>query len=401
MRDLFPEYYRPTEEEFTLLWRDCTFTLDTNVLLNLYRYSSPARDQFLGILRTISDRLWIPHQVALEYQKNRVSVVLEQTSVCDKVEAQLRSALKDLEQNLRKPIVRDRHPFLDVDDLLKRINEFISGLVEQVRAHDEEQLALIDHDNIRDTLDSILEARIGPPYSHDRLDEVARLGKQRYNGQVPPGYKDEGYGDLVLWLQVIDHAKAEHRPIILVTDDRKEDWWLTPKGRTVGPRPELVSEIREEAGVPFYMYSADRFVDYARQYLAEQVEQDTIDEVTELRKRQEAALRETAWSLRSESADRPWLGPDTTIFSSWEGGPARRPWLAPDDAVQWPLQREDADRLWLASDVVIRPMSPRQAAATRLWIEEEAAKTDAARGSTENQRSEQSEAEDHTEAQEQ
>ena len=38
MRDLFPSYYRPTDEEFKELWEKCTFIFDANVLLNLYLY---------------------------------------------------------------------------------------------------------------------------------------------------------------------------------------------------------------------------------------------------------------------------------------------------------------------------------------------------------------------------
>jgi hypothetical protein len=33
MRDLFSEYYRPTDEEFSRLWQDAIFVFDTNVLL--------------------------------------------------------------------------------------------------------------------------------------------------------------------------------------------------------------------------------------------------------------------------------------------------------------------------------------------------------------------------------
>ena len=88
---------------------------------------------------------------------------------------------------------------------------------------------LFQHDNLRDALDTLLADKLGLPYSQKKLDEVYNLCKQRYEQEIPPGYKDVGkegakkYGDLILWSQVIDKAKETNKPIILVTDDRKDD----------------------------------------------------------------------------------------------------------------------------------------------------------------------------------
>ncbi|MGE0024579.1 MAG: PIN-like domain-containing protein, partial [Hyphomicrobium sp.] len=78
MKDKFPGYYRPSEEEFAILWKECIFALDANVLLNLYRYPQTARDELLKIISRDPERFWIPHQAALEFQRNRLSVIAEQ-----------------------------------------------------------------------------------------------------------------------------------------------------------------------------------------------------------------------------------------------------------------------------------------------------------------------------------
>jgi hypothetical protein len=65
-----------------------------------------------------------------------------------------------------------------------------------------------------------------------------------------------------------------------VTDDQKEDWWLLVKGKTIGSRPELIEEIRREAGVEkFHMYTTESFLRYSKQHLDVKVEDDAIDEV--------------------------------------------------------------------------------------------------------------------------
>ncbi len=45
--------------------------MDTNVLLDLYSYSSEVRKEIIETFEKVSDRIWIPHQVALEYYDNK------------------------------------------------------------------------------------------------------------------------------------------------------------------------------------------------------------------------------------------------------------------------------------------------------------------------------------------
>ena len=41
------------------------------------------------------------------------------------------------------------------------------------------------------------------------------------------------YGDLILWYQIIDKAKESKKPIILISGDVKEDWWLEKNGKRI------------------------------------------------------------------------------------------------------------------------------------------------------------------------
>src|SRR5687768_480826 len=85
MKNVFPGYYSLSEKELKKLWKECTFIVDTNVLLNLYRYQKETSDELLKVLRKLSDRLWIPFQVGLEYQENRLNVINEQVDMYHRV----------------------------------------------------------------------------------------------------------------------------------------------------------------------------------------------------------------------------------------------------------------------------------------------------------------------------
>src|SRR5438128_8631528 len=80
MRDTFPGYYRPTGEQFRKLWGESFFAFDTNVLLNIYRYTSETREVFFRVLEGLQSRLWVPHQAALEFHRRRLDVIDEQVS---------------------------------------------------------------------------------------------------------------------------------------------------------------------------------------------------------------------------------------------------------------------------------------------------------------------------------
>lgn len=306
MKKTFLGYYRPSEKEFSELWKNCLFVLDANVLLNLYRYSQETREELIGILKAISDRLWVPYQAALEYQRNRLFVIGQQATAYEEIQDNLRKTRDKLDNDLRS---FTRHPFIEVEPLLKRIKNIFAEIEKELNEHKQAHPNLIDEDYIRDDTTTLLEGKVGSPYPSERMDEVYKEGKIRYDSKIPPGYSDvnkeerKQYGDLILWFQVINKAKETKRPVILITDDRKDDWWWRFEGKTIGPRPELVEEMLSKAGVSFYMYQTDSFMKYAREYLEQRVKEEAIDEVRDVRRRDEEKYMKTIQTAASQLPD--------------------------------------------------------------------------------------------------
>lgn len=67
MKEEFFGFYDPTQEEVDISWKDDTFIFDTNALLNLYRYPESTRNDYLSVVNELNDRLYMPHQVGLEF----------------------------------------------------------------------------------------------------------------------------------------------------------------------------------------------------------------------------------------------------------------------------------------------------------------------------------------------
>ncbi|WP_157162599.1 PIN domain-containing protein [Cylindrospermum stagnale] len=290
MRDLFPGYYQPTEEEFAELWKECIFSFDTNVLLHIYRYSPKTRERLFDILQKLQERIWIPHQVAYEIHKNRLTVISYQSGAYKEIQTILDKNLSigTLKEQLFKNY--KRHPFIDVNQVIESIERVIKKVVDDLQTTKQAHPNFLKNDELWDKLIDIINGKIGQPNSKDRLKDIYKDSEQRFKDLTPPGYEDandkkapDKYGDVVLWRQLIDYAKSERKPIIFVTDDDKEDWWLKHDRKIISPRPELVQEMLTEADVKFYMYSSDRFLDYAQEFLNLSEQPDVIEEAREIR----------------------------------------------------------------------------------------------------------------------
>lgn len=81
----FSEYYEISEQTYKEIWDKALFVFDTNLLLNLYRYTTDTRDNILDVMKKVSDRIWIPYQVGWEYFNNRLKVIDEVSNGYDAI----------------------------------------------------------------------------------------------------------------------------------------------------------------------------------------------------------------------------------------------------------------------------------------------------------------------------
>ncbi|WP_339134730.1 MAG: PIN-like domain-containing protein [Candidatus Electrothrix sp. GW3-4] len=297
MKNLFPGYFRESQENLREIWDSCIFVFDANILLNLYRYSDTTRNEFLGLLEKIKDRVWLPHRAAEEYLNNRLSVIDQQERSYDSTIKSIESLKSDLD-NARQ------HPFVS-KQTMKKFDSVVHALCEELTHNKEVHTQRISNDEIKNSISQIFENRVGLPFEKEKLEKLIIEGEERYKQKIPPGFKDGSkstdsevfsercrrFGDLIVWKQVLEHSIEVAKGVVLVTDDKKEDWWEKFKGKTIGPRPELVKEFKEHANNTFHMYQADRFLELARENLDEQVSQQIVEEVREVMRRDKMAFR--------------------------------------------------------------------------------------------------------------
>lgn len=307
MKGMFPEYENSRAIDYKAAWDNAIFVFDTNVLLSLYRYRVGTRDELLSVLEEISDRIWIPYQVALEFQRNRLHVIAEQIKRFSDVRRTVEKTKASLINDLGKFRLQERHSLINSEPLLSGFEKLIGEFFDQLEQLEKGQQTLTGEDQIKTKLESLFEGRVGPNFkTQGELDDVQKQGETRYKCNIAPGFEDDSkdsngpdeflhagliykrkYGDFILWRQMLSYcASSDRKILIFVTDDTKEDWWRVIEmdgPKTVGPRAELIEEARHQGKVDqFLMYRPDKFLAYAKDALQAKVSDDAIQEVKDL-----------------------------------------------------------------------------------------------------------------------
>jgi hypothetical protein len=286
MKTQFPGYFSLTKQSISKLWDDGVFIFDANILLGLYRYSDATRKEFFSTLFAIKDRCWLPHQAVKEYFDNRLNVISKQ----EEAYADIVKSMDDMENKFKNA---HQHPFLSpriLDRLCKDFEIARTELQKSQSFHTDR----INKDDILAEIEKIFCDRVGSPFVDDELSKILVEGEDRYKRSVPPGFRDgrkddpsdptRKYGDLILWKQILKKVHTDKVSVIFVCDDRKDDWWLQFKGKTLGPRPELVKEFVGIGGTDFHIYSSDRFLEFAGEHFNRTVSKVAVSEMRELKR---------------------------------------------------------------------------------------------------------------------
>lgn len=295
--DGFEGYRTPTAEEYRRVLTGGLVVPDTNVLLNLYRYNAQARGDLLAVLERLGERLWVPHQVLVEFWRNRESALRDPPDTATKAVEELRGHCQRAIGVLRRwahqvSLPDDRIAELEtaLDDGFATVTNAVEDLIER---KDADQAWDTSHDPVLRELERILRGRLGDPLDEKAHKDALAEGKRRVAAGLPPGYKDKqkgdeaaAAGDFLVWAQVLREAEHRKCDVLLVTGDVKEDWWRKDRGQLRGPRVELVDELTERVGVRLFMLRPQSLLLHASKVLDIEVLDSSVQDV----KRVESSL---------------------------------------------------------------------------------------------------------------
>ncbi len=297
MKNTFFEYYQTSDEDLKKIWEDCFFSLDANVLLNFYRYTEATRNKFFEVLKNIEDKLIITHQAGFEFHKNRLTTINSQQKAYDNLTSFFSKKCNEIESELNN---YKKHSYLQIGSISEEINKTFEKVNKDIEELKKKHPDLIDKDEIKNAITELFDKKITGSYDKESLTKIYKEGKERYENEIPPGYKDYKqkknndenslYGDYIIWCQIMDFAKEKKKSIIFITDDLKEDWWYKFNGKTISPRPELLKEFFEITEQKILIYNADSFLLYSKNQMGTDIDDTILEEIKNLRLKDENYL---------------------------------------------------------------------------------------------------------------
>jgi hypothetical protein len=283
---------RPTED-YKHGVKSYLISLDTNVLLQLYRFTPDARNELLDVLGRLGDRLWIPHQVANEYFNRRVDAVKEHLALYTSVPKSLEEARAKAMQELHTFAKRCSMPDAEKRDLINPIDQAFSATLASIKqrggSFDLSLENVIDADPILESLARILDGKTGRAFEEEEAKRLTEEAERRYKDEIPPGFKDaskreNAHGDFFVWEQLLREAQSRKTPVLFVTNDVKDDWVKKEAGLVIGAHPLLVAEFKGRCeGADFLVTQLGRFLQIAKEELGASVSASTVAQAENIR----------------------------------------------------------------------------------------------------------------------
>lgn len=233
---IFTFRLKPLEE----IKDDCFVVIDTNALLVPYTTSQDSLEQIGKTCRLLvkEKRLIIPGQVAREFAKHRANKIGELF--------QQLSIKRDSAQGVQKglyPLLASLDAYKESLRLEDEINKFLKNYRDEVG----KVLSHIKNwkwdDPVSQLYGELFTGDIVFDLQFDS-EEISKEVARRKLHNIPPGYKDSGAGDLIIWLTILELGKKHKKSVIFVSGDEKTDWFHQSNRQALYPRYELVDEFR-------------------------------------------------------------------------------------------------------------------------------------------------------------
>lgn len=241
------------KEEFDkLIDNELIIILDTNVILDLARYSIYTSKLILDKFEAYNNLMWLPNQVIDEYTKNKNRVFSKYDKKYSDVLDNLVNINKKNINNFKKNISNFKkyeYSFLpnlekDIidksDEIEKLINEYKVKEFSEPKDEDSSFTSRIE-----DFVSSVIKNReYDTRLSANEFIKAIEEGELRYKYNIPPGYLDKDksidkknnkaitygdltrkFGDYFLWKEILKlPSESKCGSIIFITDDTKGDW---------------------------------------------------------------------------------------------------------------------------------------------------------------------------------
>ena len=311
-KEEFYGFYRESLNKEKLTEENTIIVFDTNSLLNVFRFTPEASKEYFEIIQSIQDKIYIPYLVALEFHFHKSETLLLNEINVTKFKNNFSKNWNKLKSEAAKTLFSSLSYRNDIDK--KELNAYLSDLLNSEDLNIEnklvEKISSISENqtNIFNALVEIMHSKTGERYTQDMITKIEKEGEERYKNGIPPGFNDankklsrsyngikyqQKFGDLIIWKDIINKAKEDRiKHVIFVTSDGKRDSKTDlnykvcvgndgngkKKYQIIGPRIELIEEMKNETGADFYLMDE---LEFMKQFSQEEVSSQVAKSISD------------------------------------------------------------------------------------------------------------------------
>jgi hypothetical protein len=227
---------------------DAIVYVDTSFLMWLTKIGRTSRRQLMDwLVANCPDRVYVPVWSAHEYLRHHmaetiVTELTQRAKSLDKIASKTYNYLRPFLDDILVPgTVNAETQQVDARAALNELQVLAKTVQKWTKEHKEHAAEVITFIN-----DHVLEKT----HVFEYMSYIETLSKGRFNGRIPPGFQDRGkkaqvivstdedenagtqlgsnhWGDLIFWKEILSHAtEMSAAAIIILTNDRKNDWYL-------------------------------------------------------------------------------------------------------------------------------------------------------------------------------
>lgn len=257
IEELFVGWFNYSNSEYEEILKNAYISFDTNVLLNLYRYSKETSLKTISLFKSIENRLVISYYAAFEFTKNRKKVesdsIYEYKKYIEKIDGGYDNIINELSKISDNKISKNKL----IESILKNRDKVLNAFECEIKKKEE-----LFEDGLEKNICDLINGKILNKFNDHDFQKIKSEGLRRFKECIPPGYKDSDKpenGDYYIFKSLIDFAKKSKCNLIFVTDDLKEDMFVNING-IKSARPELLNEFYEETGQKLVIMSLQHFL---------------------------------------------------------------------------------------------------------------------------------------------
>ncbi|MHC3760217.1 PIN-like domain-containing protein [Streptococcus suis] len=293
-KDEFYGFYRNDLSIDSITKENTIIVFDTNSLLNVFRFTPEAAKKYFETIEKVQDFIYIPYLVALEFHFHKSETLLLSKVNVEKFKSRFNKNWNKIKSEAAKTLFSSLTFRNDLQQ--EELSSYLSSLLDSSELGIEAKL-LEKISSISDTqkatfssLIEILEQKTRKRYEQDWINEVEKRGEERYKKDIPPGFNDKNkkdsrgyngivyqqkFGDLIIWEDMLEKSsESDIKNVVFVTSDGKrpdktdlnykvlvgKDEKGKDKYQVVGPRIELIEEMRGKSGASFYLMDELEFI---------------------------------------------------------------------------------------------------------------------------------------------